>query len=76
MLMNLNNLMPKLSKIILKHAKFQEFSSFFNDKIIVEIEQKLLCSLVSAALVYPMYMIKLSVIYSYFKYFIILFITA
>lgn len=76
MLMNLNNLMLKLSKIILKHAKSQDFSSFFNNKVIIEIKQKLPCSLVSAAPAYPMYMIKLSVIFSCFKYFIILVITA
>lgn len=75
MLTNLNNLIPKFCKINLKHANTQEFSSFSNDKIILNIKQKLLCSLVSAVLAYSTYVIKLSVIFSYFKYFLILFIT-
>lgn len=75
MLTNLKNLIPQFCKINLKHAHIQEFSSFFNDKIILKMKQKLLCSLVSAVLAYPTYMIKLSVIFSYFKYFLILFIT-
>lgn len=75
MLTNLNNLIPKFCKINLKHANIQEFLSFFNDKIILKIKQKLLCSLVSAVLACSTYMIKLSVIFSYFKYFLILFIT-
>lgn len=36
MLTNLNNLIPKFCKINLKHANIQEFSSFFNDKIILK----------------------------------------
>lgn len=42
MLTNLNNLIPKLCKINLKHANIQEFSSFFNEKITLKIKPKLM----------------------------------
>lgn len=62
MLINLKNLIPKFCKINLKHDDIQESLSFFHDKVILKIKQKVLCSLIGLchSVAYPIKMLYFS----------------